>query len=499
MPSLHASELSFSYTSALTVLEGAGFDLGPGWAGVVGANGSGKTTLLRLLSGDLTPIAGSATVVPGGTTPVLCPQRSGERAPGIDALGERWDAAAARWRGLLALDPVQLERWETLSPGERKRWQVGAALAGEPEVLLLDEPTNHLDTEARGLLLETLRRFHGVGLLVSHDRAFLDELTTTTLRIRSRRVEVWPGGYTAARAAWESSAAETLAARERAKGRARRARSRLHRASKSRASAEAGMKREQRTAGIKDADSRGAARTGRLRGAEKRLGREVAVRRDAVARAEAELARHAVDREVGGAVRFEGEPADREWLVSFDAGVLEVAGTPLLRDLHLGVRRSDRIRVIGRNGAGKTTLLRALARAARLPEERVLHLPQDLSPEEAAATLAAVHRLPAAARGRLLSLVAALGVDPDRLLASAAPSPGEARKVRVAYGLATGAWLLVLDEPTNHLDLDAIERLEEALAGYPGALLLVTHDTALATRLTDTVWEVADGTVSVVA
>jgi ATPase subunit of ABC transporter with duplicated ATPase domains len=107
--------------------------------------------------------------------------------------------------------------------------------------------------------------------------------------------------------------------------------------------------------------------------------------------------------------------------------------------------------------------------------------------------------LPSEPRGRLLSLVAALGVDPDRLLVTDAPSPGEARKVRVAYGLATGAWLLVLDEPTNHLDLPAIERLEGALAVYPGALLLVTHDGALAGRLTRTTWHLADGRVDVVA
>jgi ATPase subunit of ABC transporter with duplicated ATPase domains len=98
-------------------------------------------------------------------------------------------------------------------------------------------------------------------------------------------------------------------------------------------------------------------------------------------------------------------------------------------------------------------------------------------------------------RGRVLSLVAALGVDPDRLLASAAPSPGEARKLALALGLGRHAWCLVLDEPTNHLDLPSIERLEEALVAYPGALVLVSHDDRFAGACTATTWRVTGGQV----
>ena len=97
----------------------------------------------------------------------------------------------------------------------------------------------------------------------------------------------------------------------------------------------------------------------------------------------------------------------------------------------------------------------------------------------------------------MLSLVAALGVDPDRLLATEQPSPGEARKLLIARGLGQHAWALVLDEPTNHLDLPSIEHLEEALREYPGALLLVTHDAHFAQRCTTTRWRVQGGGVDV--
>jgi ATPase subunit of ABC transporter with duplicated ATPase domains len=95
----------------------------------------------------------------------------------------------------------------------------------------------------------------------------------------------------------------------------------------------------------------------------------------------------------------------------------------------------------------------------------------------------------------VLSIVAALGVAPDRLLATARPSPGEARKLLIARGLGSQAWGLVLDEPTNHLDLPALERLEAALAAYPGALLLVTHDDAFARACTTSRWRIEGGRI----
>jgi ATPase subunit of ABC transporter with duplicated ATPase domains len=149
----------------------------------------------------------------------------------------------------------------------------------------------------------------------------------------------------------------------------------------------------------------------------------------------------------------------------------------------------------GANGAGKTTLLRALVAAARLPPERLPFIPQDATEEDRARVAAEVRALPPDDRGRVLSLVAALGSDPARVLASRRPSPGEARKLLLAAAMGRGAWGLVLDEPTNHLDLPTVERLESALAGWPGALLIVTHDERLGRACTTATWTVAGGMV----
>jgi ATPase subunit of ABC transporter with duplicated ATPase domains len=125
----------------------------------------------------------------------------------------------------------------------------------------------------------------------------------------------------------------------------------------------------------------------------------------------------------------------------------------------------------------------------------VLTVPQELSPTEGLVLLERARALPSDERGRVLQIVAALGLAPEQLLATTSPSPGEARKLAIALGLGTHAWALVLDEPTNHLDLPSIERLESALAAWPGALLLVTHDEALARATCTERWRIDGGEV----
>ena len=169
----------------------------------------------------------------------------------------------------------------------------------------------------------------------------------------------------------------------------------------------------------------------------------------------------------------------------------------MLRDVHLVVTRETRAHVVGPNGIGKTTLLKTLMARAHLPAERILYLPQELLEENVAQLMAELRSLPGDQRGSVCNAVAALGVDPERLLASQRPTPGEARKLKIAFGLGRSAWILILDEPTNHLDLPSIERLEEALSMYPGALVLVTHDDVFAHRCTDECWRLAEKRVTI--
>ncbi|MEZ4241426.1 MAG: ATP-binding cassette domain-containing protein, partial [Myxococcota bacterium] len=197
---LRLAGVAFAHRPDVPLLIDVTVHLTGGWTAVVGANGAGKTTLLRLLAGELAPQAGVRT---GPQAVAVCPQRTGPPDDALRAFAWGWTGDHC-WalQAALDLDPAALDRWETLSWGERKRWQVGAALAARPQVLLLDEPSNHLDAGARALLARALAAFDGIGVLVSHDRTLLRGLATAVVRVADGRAEAFPGGWDAAEAQW---------------------------------------------------------------------------------------------------------------------------------------------------------------------------------------------------------------------------------------------------------------------------------------------------------
>ncbi|HEX6286918.1 MAG TPA: ATP-binding cassette domain-containing protein, partial [Acidimicrobiia bacterium] len=215
---------------------------------------------------------------------------------------------------------------------------------------------------------------------------------------------------------------------------------------------------------------------------EKAAGRTLRTATRASQRAAESVAGTTMPKTVGGEIRFDFEPAPRRLLASH-LGPLTAGGTTIIDHVDIGVERADRIWLRGRNGVGKTTLLRALVADADLPVDKLLYLEQEMTPEQVAEVMRETATLEPKQRGEVLALVALLGVDPRVLLASRSPSPGEARKLAMALGLGRGSWLVALDEPTNHLDLPSIERLQAALASYPGALIVVSHDDEFARAL----------------
>ena len=497
MPALHVQRLSFSYTDSVQLIRDADLHLDSGWHGVVGANGSGKTTLLRLVAGELTPDAGEIICHPQGALVSYCPQEVEVLTDDVRGFAVREDGAARRLLGQLSLDPAELARWDTLSPGERKRWQVGAALATEPTVLLLDEPTNHLDVVARTLLETALLGHRGVGLLVSHDRALLDVLTHWTLRVHDREFRCWRGSYEEAKRSWEAEERERALAYTRLKGEQKKSERRLGDQRRRKEQGLAKIRTIKRTAHPKDSASRRPFKAARRRSKDMALGHDIHKLHALQERIARELAEFRFKKGIGRSLFVDFTPSPRRELFALRTDALRAGERLLLRDVDVSVARQSRIRVAGPNGIGKTTLLLALLAQSRLPASKVLYLPQELSEREEIDLLDRVRGLPAEERARVMAIVAALGVHPEPLLASRRPSPGEARKLMMATGLSAQVYCLVLDEPTNHLDLPSIERLEEALEQYPGALLIVTHDDAFAKHCASTTWQLGEGRLRV--
>lgn len=496
MAVLNMHGLGVAWSASAPVFQDVTLRLDRGFYGLIGANGAGKTTLLSVLSGELEPHEGSVLLEPRDAVVAYCPQRVDLLARDIEVLAGRDDALAAELRGRLQLEAEQLARWPTLSPGERKRWQVAAALASEPDVLLLDEPTNHLDVVARDLLLDALARFHGLGVVVSHDRALLDTLTRATLRVHAGRVSLYPGAYSEARALWQAERAHEEADHRSAREHVRRAEARLDAARRTQAAASRQTSVSARAKDKHDHDARSMFATNLASWADKRAGRVVSSVRHEVERAKRAVPSIDRDATLGRSVFAGYRRAPHHALFHLDRDELRAGERSVLRDVRLTVARDERLRIAGENGAGKTTLLRALVDSLDRPE-RLLYLPQELEPSAVAALSEHLRGCDREAKGRILSIFSALGSDPQRILSGSAQSfsPGEGRKLALAIALERQVWALVLDEPTNHLDLPSIERLEAALADYPGCVVLVTHDDAFAAKLTTRTLMLSNGEV----
>jgi ATPase subunit of ABC transporter with duplicated ATPase domains len=492
---IHLDHVSFSYSSAIEVFRDVSVHLGSGWTGVVGPNGAGKSTLFSLIVGELQPSSGTILLDPRGGRMARCRQEVDRATAEIRSLTAATDGLSRKWVGRLGIDPAALDRWDSLSPGERKRFQLAAALASQPSFLLLDEPTNHLDANARPLVEGALARFDGVGLVISHDREFLDRLTVRTLRVRGGALRLWSASYSVAAEAWteeEAARTEALAAAGKKEKALKRRLADERRTAEQR---NARFHRDVKRADSRDHDARSMAAKGRAE-----AGRAAGQRRRTVLRAALEKAGDTRGeltpiKQLGRSIFFDFERSPKRRLLHF-SGPLMAGSRELVRHVDVTVLRDDRIRLMGPNGVGKSTLLKALIEHARVPLDRVLYLPQELTREKGLELLLGLGDLPKDRRGRVLSVVAALGVDPDELLSSGRPSPGEARKLAIALGLGVGVWAMILDEPTNHLDLPAVGRVESALADYPGAVVLVTHDETFGARSTETVWALTEDGLS---
>lgn len=493
---LMLSGVRYAYPAAReAVLDNVTITFPTGWTALLGDNGCGKTTLAKIVCGLLTPDAGSVT---RGLVCAYVAQDADEPPEGLTDFALDYGREARELREAFRITDDMPWRFDELSFGERKKLQVAVALWGRPDVLVADEPTNHLDADAREELGAALARFRGIGILVSHDRDLVDLLASRCASFEPGGIVVRPGGYGAAHDQAELERATVAAERTAAKKEL--ARLVAEKDARAHEAARADARRSKRGLDPRDRDARGKIDLAIFTGKDGQAGRLSSQMDARVAAAQERLAAARVSKRYDGDLWVDVEPSRRRTVLHAPATTIPCGPEGTLQIPELWVGSREHVGVVGPNGAGKSTLLvhlRALlARAAEAGQGvEVLDIPQELPAEARGTVVARVTAFAPAERGRVLSTVAQLNSDPDRILEGGRTSPGELRKLLLAEGILRRPQLIVMDEPTNHLDLHSTEALERALAAYPGALVLVSHDQRFLSACTSRTWEVRDGRV----
>lgn len=483
------SGVGYTYPSATEpILSNVSATFPQGWSGLLGDNGCGKTTLAKIICGALEPDAGTIT---RGLFALMCAQEAAEPPDGLSDFALDYGREARELRRIFRIEDDMAWRYDGLSCGEQKKLQVAATLWQRPDVLVLDEPTNHIDHEAREQLTCALRRFDGIGILVSHDRELLDALAERCISFEAGGLTVRPGGYTAA--SRQAELERTTMARERKTAKDSLARLAAEKDARAHEAARAKARMSKRHLDPKDHSAKGKIDLARVSGQDGARGK-LSTQMDArLAAARERVANARVEKRYDGDLWLDARPSPRKTLARIESAEIS-CGDGRLAIPRLFVGNTDHIGVKGPNGAGKTTLLEHV-RALIDPDIPVLDIPQELDATQQAEVLGRAAALSDAERGAALSIVAQLNSRPDRILEGGRTSPGEMRKLMLALGMLDRPELIIMDEPTNHLDLHSTEALERALAAYPGALLLVSHDHTFLHACTDRTWEVDGGAV----
>ena len=496
------------------VLKSVSFTLQEGERmGMVGVNGSGKSTLMKIIAGQETADAGSVNMqkglrigylaqqgeltgeetVAGTLESVFEPQRRmeaelralemqmaehGEDPEQLRILGGKYDALTREfersngygWKsqveGVLAglnLRAFRDMKTGLLSGGERTRLCLGRMLLTEPDLLLLDEPTNHLDLKSIAWLEDYLAAFRGAVIVISHDRYFLDRVCGRMAELLLGNVETYEGNYTAylekrtavyeiRMKAWQLQQKEI--AREEA--------------------IIATYKRFNREKSIKAAESR-----------EKRL--------EKIERLEKP--------QEEGAIRFRFETRRRtgDDVLMTDSLSKGYGDRTLFRDLKIHVRAGDRIALIGDNGTGKSTLLKCLTGEEK-PDGGAIRWGTGVDLGYYDQHQAGLHenktvldevwdRFPRMEQYEVRGALGLFLFTGDDVFAPVSTlSGGEKGRVALTELMLRKDNVLLLDEPTNHLDMDSREVLEEALSGFPGTIIAVSHDRYFINRFAEKVW-----------
>ncbi len=439
------------------------------WVGLLGRNGMGKSTLLKLIAGEILPHEGTIARqqnIKVAYLPQEVPQGLSGRVreiveSGLEAVSgnlddeHQWQRQHQMEKILTRMDLDSEARFEALSAGLKRRVYLARGLVREPDLLLLDEPTNHLDINSIDWLEDFLKRWGGTLLFVTHDRVFLQRLSTRIVELDRGKLFDWNCDYS------------TFVKRKDEMLSAEQAQNMIF--DKKLAQEEQWIR--------KGIEARRTRNEGRVR-ALKRL-REMRRER----------------RELSGKVRMQLSAENRSGKLVIEAENVSYSygDKTIVRDFSTTIQRGDKIGIVGPNGSGKTTLLRILMGELQPSRGEVRHgvnvemayfdqLRAQLDESKSVLDNVGQGRDTITINGRARNLMGYLEdflFTRDRVRAPiSALSGGERNRLLLARLFTQPANLLILDEPTNDLDIETLEVLEDLLLDYEGTLLLVSHDRA---------------------
>ncbi|QQA42682.1 ATP-binding cassette domain-containing protein [Pelagovum pacificum] len=455
--------------------------------GLVAANGRGKSSLLRLIAEGGEPTSGEITTARGLKTALL-----EQDVPEGLLAGTVREAACARldpetldyesWRAEIALDDMGVPEemrdrpLGSLSGGWQRLVMLAGAAVVEPDLLLLDEPTNHLDLARIGQLEAWMAtRPKGMAVIVtSHDRAFLDAVTTRTLFLRPEASRDFALPYTPARAALEE--ADAADERQHA-GEMKRAKQLRKQAAKL------------KNVGINSGSDLLTVKSKQLRERAEKM---------------EDAARPAHREASAGAIRLDSSGTHARALVSFEAGEITTPdGRVLYKMPKAWIEPGDRVVLLGPNGAGKSRLIEAV-RAAVRGEGPGIRTAATLLPGEMGQSLDqlaafrtpmdAVTRTSSAGDARARAALAGAGIAIDLQTAPMSSlSGGQRSRLALLLLRLTGPNFYLLDEPTNHLDIEGQDALQDELLAQDAGCLLVSHDRAFVRAVATRTWSIEAG------
>ncbi|MBX7138512.1 MAG: ATP-binding cassette domain-containing protein [Oligoflexia bacterium] len=459
---IQVSGLSKTYGDQV-LFDGAAFVLNHGERlGLVGRNGSGKSTLFKLILDEEHPDSGSITAPRGYRIGRLSQHLSFTEKTVLDeaCLGLPPDERDQSYRAEIILGGLGFSADDMLrapaefSGGFQIRINLARLLLSEPNLLLLDEPTNYLDIVSARWLAQALRSWRDELIIITHDRSFMDSVTTHTMLIYRSTFRKIAGPTQKLFDAIEVD--EEVYEK-----------TRLNEDKKRR-------EMEQFINRFRAKASKAALVQSRVKALEKMAVRE-------------ELSEDATLDFVFAYKQFHGKHVLNARELSFGYDLVQ----PLVQNLSLDIGKRDRIGIIGKNGRGKSTLLRLLAQEIK-PQHGEIALNQntavgyfgqtniDRLTSSRTVEEEISHAHPGMHRTKVRGICGTLMFDGDKALKKISVlSGGEKSRVLLGKIIATPSNLLLLDEPTNHLDMDSVEALKSALEEYDGAVVLVTHNEML--------------------